>query len=164
MFHRRILFAVLLVVIVIGLMGMAGGAGYRAGFSQAYMAQWLAQSGNRAPLPFPPMFGGYGGYGLGHFGFGPFFPGLGSLLLIGLLILLALGAFRALAFHRWADQVAGGQPAGHMPWGRHGFRPGGPWGWCCGEEPRRPDAPKQPDAPADQGKPSAGSGETQTTG
>jgi hypothetical protein len=157
MFHRRIVFGVLLVVIVIGLVGMAGAAGYRAGFSQAYMMQWLAQPGNRGAFPFPPM---YGGYWPGHFGFGSFFPGLGSLLLIGLLILLGLAAFRAAAFHHWAGQTAGGHPA----WARHGFRPGGPWGWCCGEEPKQPDVPKQPDAPSDQGKPPAGSGETQTAG
>ncbi len=157
MFHRRILFGVLLVVIVIGLIGLSGAAGYRAGLSQAYMMQWLAQPGNRGAFAIPPM---YGGYWTGHFGLGPFFPGLGSLLLIGLLVLLGLAAFRAAAFHHRAGQAAGRHPT----WARHGFRPGGPWGWWCEEQPKPQDAPKQPDAPSEPGKPAGGSGEATTAG
>ncbi len=173
MIHGRFWHGLLLIVVVVGLLAMAGGAGYRAGLSQGAMAQWWAETGARNGAPLPPMM--YPGYGAAPFLFArPHLFGFGHVLALGLLLLLIFAAFRAMAFHRWthwaaaggpgggADAAAGGPAGGPPPWARrwaahHGFRPDGPrccWGAPEGHGPEaRPAEPAAQPRPADAPKP-----------
>jgi len=180
MIRGRFWLGLLLIVVVIGFVAMAGGAGYRAGLAQGSMAQWWAQSGTRNGAPLPPMM--YPGFGAAPFLLArPHLFGVGHVLAFGLLFLLIFAAFRAMAFHRWTHWAAAGGPGGgaHAPAGgpppwaqrwaaHHGSGPGGPWGcWGAPEghgpeaQPAEPAAPPKPaDAPktADSPKPAAAPG------
>jgi hypothetical protein len=117
MFIRRIFALILIILLVAGLLSIAGYAGWSQGYTMGHLAA-SGEGGTVAPYaPYP-------------IGFSPFWFGIGLFVKLGLLLLLFLVLAKCFGF--WAWRMAGGPPGKYWArhWPHHG-PPRPPWhpGW-----------------------------------
>lgn len=112
MLRRGLVSFLVIALIVAGLLGLGG----YAGWSQGYAAGLVTGAGGAVPAYVP----------FAH-GFSPVFFGIGFIFKFLFLILFFFIIIRMFKFFTW--RMAGG-PQGGPPWGRHGHGEGrhGPWG------------------------------------
>jgi len=119
MSRGSIVFRVIGILLLIGVLAVAGAFVYNAGYTQGMLhstAVTTAVSGQPIPAPYPPMYGYYPApWFHPFFGFFPFGCFFGFFL-----IFLFFAGMRMLFFPRWY---------GRRRWRRHGYGPwgGGPW-------------------------------------
>jgi hypothetical protein len=138
MFVRRIFALILVVLLVIGLLSIAGYAGWSQGYTMGHLAA-SGEGGTVAP---------YAPYAIG---FSPFWFGIGLFFKLGLLLLLFLVVAKCFGF--WAWRMASG-PQGKY-WAKH---------WPHHGPPRPPWHPGWDKAPAEQtkqAKPDADTGDVE---
>jgi hypothetical protein len=109
MFFRRIFALILVLLLAIGLLSIAGYAGWSQGYTMGHLAA-SGEGGTVAP---------YAPYAIG---FSPFWFGIGLFFKLGLLLLLFLVLAKCFGF--WAWRMAGG-PHGKY-WAKHWHHYGPP--------------------------------------
>ena len=139
MSRSSVVFRVIGILVLLGVLAVAGVIVYRAGYTQgviqspAVATAASEQPGQVIPAPYPPHMVGYGAGMWMHpfWGFPPFFACLFGFFLI----FLFFGALRMIFFPRWY---------GRRHWHRHGY---GPWDdprWEHGEGPGKQGQGKGP--------------------
>ena len=139
MSRSSVVFRVIGILVLLGVLAVAGVFVYRAGYTQgvvqspAIATAASEQPGQVVPAPYPPHMYGYGpGMWMRPFwGFPPFFACLFGFFLI----FLFFGALRMIFFPRWH---------GRRHWHHHGY---GPWDdprWEQGEGPGKQGQGKGP--------------------
>jgi len=142
----KVLAALTIVGLVVGLLVVGGLATYRAGWSQGYRAGQRSAESDEGTIA-PEVHPGFG-YPGRAFGFVSLLLGVGLFFLL----LIAIGKFfRLLA---WQKMMAGGPWRMAPHWARHWHAPHGPTPpWCWGWE-----KPPEEEARTTGGEPDAGTG------
>lgn len=126
----------LFMLLFIGLLVGGGIMLFQSGWSQGFLAGTASSSVPGSGQVVPP----YYWHMPGHMGFGHPFGWFGGIFFFFLFLFVIGGAFRMMAWRRWA---------GHGPW-KHGHTP--PWAQPEGSQPPAPPEQKdQPSKPQDKG-------------